>query len=68
MMPSMTSPSSSQVLVGRSGELSALRAALQRARDGSASVVLLSGEAGIGKTRLVEELAVWCARQGHPTA
>lgn len=58
----MMSSSSGPVLVGRSGELSVLRAALQRAREGSAGVVLLSGEAGIGKTSLLERVA-WEARE-----
>ena len=31
-------------------------------------MVLLTGEAGIGKTRLAEELIAWVARQGATTA
>jgi DNA-binding CsgD family transcriptional regulator len=45
-------------LVGRVAELSHLRATLTRAESGSGGVVLLRGEAGVGKTRLLEELAV----------
>jgi DNA-binding SARP family transcriptional activator len=44
-------------LVGRDDELSRLDAALARARAGAGQVVLLSGEPGIGKTRLAEALA-----------
>ena len=43
--------------IGRADELVALGAALERARSGSTTVVLVRGEAGIGKTRLLEELA-----------
>ncbi|WP_394830182.1 AAA family ATPase [Pendulispora rubella] len=44
-------------LFGRSRELGDLEAALGRALAGQGSVFLLSGEAGIGKTRLTEEIA-----------
>src|SRR4051794_3869078 len=43
--------------VGRDAELAALTAALDAAVSGDPAVVLLSGEAGVGKTRLVEEAA-----------
>jgi ATP/maltotriose-dependent transcriptional regulator MalT len=46
---------SSPVLVGRSGQLSALDAALAEAGRGSPSAVMVGGEAGVGKTRLVNE-------------
>jgi DNA-binding SARP family transcriptional activator len=42
--------------VGRDDELAQLAAALERARAGVGQVLLVSGEPGIGKTRLVEEL------------
>ena len=45
------------VVVGREAELGALRAALSAAADGAGSLVFLTGEAGIGKSRLVREVA-----------
>ena len=47
----------SPVLVGRSAELDVLEAAWARAVAGDARVVLVGGDAGLGKTRLVSELA-----------
>ena len=44
-------------MFGRSRELAALSAAWSAARTGHGQVVLITGEAGIGKTRLVTELA-----------
>ena len=43
-------------LIGRQRELEAIIERWQSARDGDGQVVLLSGEAGIGKSRLVQEL------------
>ena len=43
-------------LVSRSGELAVLTAAWQRARGGRGQVVIVEGEPGEGKTRLIEEL------------
>jgi DNA-binding CsgD family transcriptional regulator len=47
---------SSSPLVGRVAEVDALAAAYAEVTGGQSRVVLLTGEAGIGKTRLVEEL------------
>ena len=46
---------SSPVLVGRSGQLSVLDTALAEAGSGNPSAVLVGGEAGVGKSRLVSE-------------
>jgi DNA-binding CsgD family transcriptional regulator len=43
-------------LVGRSAELARLTGAVERARTGRPGAVLLAGEAGVGKTRLLTEL------------
>jgi len=55
---------SSPILIGREAELVALEDALERAENGSAVVVLIGGEAGIGKSRLVAELADRARRRG----
>lgn len=44
------------VLYGRVAELSRLRKLLESARVGHSTVVVLRGEAGVGKTALIEEL------------
>ena len=46
---------SSPELIGRSAEVAALSAALADVRLGHGRLVLVEGDAGIGKTRLVEE-------------
>ena len=48
---------SSPVLIGRARELERLDAAIEAARRGDSRIVTLAGEAGVGKTRLVSELA-----------
>ncbi|HUS62781.1 MAG TPA: BREX system ATP-binding domain-containing protein, partial [Acidimicrobiales bacterium] len=51
-------------LVGRQRELGVLDAALDEASAGRTRMVLVRGDAGIGKTRLVEELVDRARRRG----
>ena len=51
-------------LVGRDQEWAQLRAAWRAASAGHPYLALVTGEAGIGKTRLAEELLTWANRQG----
>src|SRR5512133_3178371 len=53
--PAMSGRISSPRLVGRAAELARLAAALADAAGGQPRCVLLGGEAGIGKTRLLAE-------------
>ncbi|MCX6032223.1 MAG: AAA family ATPase [Chloroflexi bacterium] len=55
-------------LVGRDPEWARLLAAWHAAAGGKPHLLLLSGEAGIGKTRLAEELLAWTGRQGLTAA
>lgn len=52
-------------LVGRERERDLLLAAFQRCLAGHSEVVLLSGEAGMGKSRLVEVVREHAVAQGH---
>ena len=55
-------------LIGRDPEWLTLLTAWRKSSDGRAHVVLIEGEAGIGKTRLAEELLEWVSRQGVSAA
>jgi DNA-binding CsgD family transcriptional regulator len=73
-MPSSDSPQTVQAslapfpLVGRAAELSALHSLLDDAESGRGRTVFLSGEPGIGKTRLTEELAREASRRSWTVA
>ena len=54
--------------VGREREWAKLLQEWRTIAGGSRRVVMISGEAGIGKTRLAEELRSWVNRQGLITA
>jgi len=57
--------SSRHALVNRESELAAMLAAWQRAAAGCVLGILVSGEAGLGKSRLVGELQTRLPAQGH---
>ena len=58
---------SSPIFIGRVAERAALSEALERAADGQPGVVLVSGEAGIGKTRLLAEATTHATSEGVTT-
>ena len=55
-------------LTGRKAERGRLTALWHAAERGAAQFVLVTGEPGVGKSRLVEELRSWCAHSGAVTA
>ena len=61
-------PRAAGVFVGRGAELRTVLHALADARDGRGGVLLLSGEPGIGKTRLADEVVAHARDQGIHTA
>jgi DNA-binding CsgD family transcriptional regulator len=54
----------SPALVGREREMALLRGAFERALNGHGSLVLVGGEAGIGKTALVQAFVTEAGKQG----
>jgi MoxR-like ATPase len=57
MTPTSAAERSSRPFVGRIQELADLVSALEDTASGRGSLVLLTGEPGIGKTRLMSEVA-----------
>ncbi len=55
-------------MVGRTSEWHLLRSTWARAAGGQPLMLLVSGEAGIGKSRLAEELHAWVAQEGAARA
>jgi Holliday junction resolvasome RuvABC ATP-dependent DNA helicase subunit len=55
-------------IVGRDDELGQLRAALAAASGGAGRLVLVSGEPGIGKTRLTTAVTEMAGEYGVPVA
>jgi DNA-binding SARP family transcriptional activator/predicted ATPase len=64
----MAEPLRTRTLIGRSDEWHALRSAWRLAVENGPRIAFISGEPGIGKTRLAEELYQWCIREGYPAA
>lgn len=64
--PSQVAPATPDrpALIGRDRELSSLTLALEEAASGRTCIVVVQGEAGVGKTRLVEEMAAHAAGRG----
>src|SRR5262249_36574728 len=50
--------------IGRAEEMAVLRGAMDAALGGRASLVMVAGEPGIGKTRLAEEAEVYAGLHG----
>ncbi|MFI8520501.1 AAA family ATPase [Streptomyces sp. NPDC085481] len=68
MLGAVETRSVSPVFVGRAGELTALTEALSRAGAGEPQALLVGGEAGVGKTRLIEEFTELACAQGAVVA
>ena len=67
-VPGVAPQEPSEVLVGRARELTAIATAMTAARRGTARVVHLVGEPGIGKTTLAERAAALASEQGWVAA
>ncbi len=63
-----TSRGTESPLIGRKAEWRQFQEAWLHAAAGHPHIMILSGEAGIGKTRLAEEMEAWASRQGMATA
>ncbi|WP_419819394.1 helix-turn-helix transcriptional regulator [Glaciibacter flavus] len=61
----MTTSTSSPLLIGRSGELARLHEAFEQANAGTPHTVLVGGEAGIGKSRLLDAFLADVAGQAR---
>ncbi|MEU4080708.1 hypothetical protein DEJ45_10470 [Streptomyces venezuelae] len=68
MLGAVETRSVSPVFVGRAGELTALTEALSRATAGEPQALLIGGEAGVGKTRLIEEFLDAACERGAVVA
>ncbi len=64
MTVSFTKPVVCPILIGRTPDLEMLQQLTDQAKSGKGQVALLSGEAGIGKSRLVAELKTSATAQG----
>ncbi|MGH2487827.1 MAG: BTAD domain-containing putative transcriptional regulator, partial [Ktedonobacterales bacterium] len=57
-----------QTFIGRAREWERLQEVWRRTLAGEPGVALVTGEAGIGKSRLAEEMALWAGQHGATTA
>src|SRR5215211_2977741 len=64
ILVAMTAALTSPTFVGRTEELARLAAAWERTAAGTPTALLVGGEAGVGKTRLVGELVAAARRAG----
>jgi DNA-binding CsgD family transcriptional regulator/tetratricopeptide (TPR) repeat protein len=62
--PSLPRVPLSAPIIGRQRELTLVMSHYEAAKEGQAHVVLLTGEPGIGKTRLLDEVALRAAQDG----
>jgi class 3 adenylate cyclase len=53
--------------VGRESERAELRRIMEQVKAGTGALVMIGGEPGVGKSRLAEELAIRCGREGFQT-
>ncbi|MFG2297359.1 AAA family ATPase [Streptomyces sp. NPDC048603] len=68
MLGGVETRSVSPVFVGRADELAVLTDALGRAAGQEPQALLIAGEAGVGKTRLIEEFTAEATRRGAAVA
>ncbi len=54
-------------LVGREEEISLMRRAFKQVQNGQRRVVFISGEPGIGKTRIAQDFTRWCEESQQAT-
>ncbi|MEY9873708.1 putative ATPase/DNA-binding CsgD family transcriptional regulator [Streptacidiphilus sp. MAP12-33] len=64
MLPDVERISVSPVFIGRGSQMAALTDALERADGGQPQVLLIGGEAGVGKSRLLEEFQATAVARG----
>ena len=67
MATSFTSPLICPVLIGRTPHLESLLQLIERARSGHGQTVLIAGEAGIGKSRLLSDATARLRSPDSPT-
>jgi DNA-binding SARP family transcriptional activator len=75
--PTLSAPAADSTFIGRNQVLQFMSDQLTASETGRASMIVISGEAGVGKTRLLEELALRaielgavalrCGRAAHAT-